>query len=179
MKDLFRLATLCVATIPLAGWCQAGPITTFTFTGTCFDCTGQGTGTLVLQNYTPGTALQTSNFVSFFYTSNLITVEANSLNNLVGMLPASLPDAADVTMDQLVVTPSCRFNCTTYDFNSANFDNNQWSMGIDDEGTNGIWSAATTAGTVPEPGSLTMLATGLAGLGALKLRRRLLARPVS
>ena len=45
--------------------------TTYDFSGTCQDCTG-GTGTLIVQDYTPGTTLTTANFVSWSYISNLV-----------------------------------------------------------------------------------------------------------
>jgi hypothetical protein len=48
--------------------------TVFDFTGNCTDCSGVGTGVLTLQNYTPGAAIDPSNFVSFVYSSNLTTV---------------------------------------------------------------------------------------------------------
>jgi hypothetical protein len=46
---------------------------TYDFSGNCADCQNTGNGVLTLQNYTPGTALSASNFVSFTYSSNLLT----------------------------------------------------------------------------------------------------------
>jgi len=56
---------------------QAAPVTfsTFDFKGTCSDCNGFGTGTLVLANYTLGNSFDTAaNFVSFDYSSNLLSL---------------------------------------------------------------------------------------------------------
>ena len=41
-----------------------GSNATYQFVGQCSDCTGTGTATLVLQNYTLGTQLANANFVS-------------------------------------------------------------------------------------------------------------------
>ena len=47
--------------------------TSYDFSGGCSDCQNTGNGVLTLQNYTPGTALSGVNFVSFIYSSNLLT----------------------------------------------------------------------------------------------------------
>jgi hypothetical protein len=178
MKDLLRLGTLCVAAALFAGLSQASAIpvySTFTFTGDCGDCTGQGTGTLVLQNYTLGDALETSNFVSFTYSSNLLNITGDSLDldddaGLDGILPVDLPGPANVDIYALVVVPGCS-DCTEYEFESFITEDAQWSVGEYDYGTNGIWSAAANT-AVPEPSSLVMLAAGLAGLVVWRQRRR-------
>ncbi len=175
MKDLFRLIKLCVAGTFLAGLSHASTITTFDFTGDCTDCTGQATATLVLQNYTLGDPLETSNFVSFSYSSNLISFGPDSLNNLdgvlEGMLPVDLPGPAIVSVENIVVSPGCE-DCAELGFYSVNYDSNAWELGVQDEGTNGIWSVAAATTGVPEPSSLAMLAAGLAGLVASRQRRR-------
>jgi hypothetical protein len=175
MKDLFRLGTLCVAAAVFAGLSHASAIiTTYDFTGDCTDCTGQGTGTLVLANYTLGDPLETSNFVSFTYSSNLLSFESDSLDsgygNLQGMLPVDLPGPATVEIEGLVLVPGCG-DCDELGFDSATYDSDAWSIGVEDYGTNGIWSAAATNTAVPEPSSLVTLAAGLAGLVAWRLRR--------
>ena len=73
------VATALVFGLPFAA--QANPVTTstFTFTGTCTDCTGFGIGTLVLQNYTLGNPIDTNtNYVSWFYQSDLLTESFSS-----------------------------------------------------------------------------------------------------
>jgi hypothetical protein len=179
MNNLFRLTTLSVAATFFASLSHASVLTTYTFTGDCGDCTGQGTGTLVLQNYTLGDDLQNSNFVSFTYSSNLIDFTSDSLNtlhgSLSGVLPTDLPGPANVDIEQLIVTPDCT-DCDEYDFRSETVDNNQWQVGVDDYGMNGVWTAQNATNTAaPEPASLMMLAAGLAGL---LLCDRLRALPV-
>jgi hypothetical protein len=127
-------------------------------------------GTLVLQNYTPGDELETSNFVSFTYSSNLLSFTSDD-GSLFGVLPVNLPAPANVDIEELVVVPGCT-NCAQLGFQSSTLDNDQWQVFTEDIGTNGIWSAAAPNTAVPEPSSLVMLAGGLAGLGAWRLRLR-------
>jgi len=175
MKDLFRLIGLCAAATLFAGLSHASTITTFSFTGDCSDCTGQATGTLVLQNYTLGDPLETSNFVSFAYSSNLISFGADSLDSfegiLEGVLPVDLPGPAIVSIENIVVSPGCE-DCEELGFYSVNYNSNAWTLGVQDYGTNGIWSAAAQNTAVPEPSSLAMLGVALAGLVAWRQRRR-------
>jgi hypothetical protein len=75
------LASLTLATAflnPMDAAAQTATDTTYMFTGSCSDCTGTGVGYLTLQNYTPGTALSYSDFVSFTYTSNLSSFSITS-----------------------------------------------------------------------------------------------------
>lgn len=67
---------------------QAAPatVTAYSFTGLCYDCTGTGTGTLYLTDYTPGAVLDTGNFDKFTYSSNLLTYTINSASVLTGSL---------------------------------------------------------------------------------------------
>jgi hypothetical protein len=176
MKDLFRLGTLCVAAALFAGLSHAGTVT-YDFTADCCDDSygpGSGNGTLVLQNYTLGDALEKSNFVSFSYSSPWFSISTDSLDStngsLSGMLPVDLPGPANVTIGEMLVTPGCS-TCGEVDFSSAIGQYNQFSFqGVgaseEDWGTDAIWSKAT----VPEPSSLVMLAVGLAGLVAWRRR---------
>jgi len=79
---------------------NVGTTATYQFTGHCSDCTGTGTGSLTVQNYTLGQPLGNGNFVSFSYSSNLtsFTISSATLVNLGGTLPASLPGPAAVTI---------------------------------------------------------------------------------
>jgi hypothetical protein len=175
MQSLSRLTALIGAAILFAGLSHAAAIiTTFDFTGDCGDCTGEGTGTLVLQNYTLGDALETSNFVSFTYKSNLVDITGDSIGSdggLSGMLPVDLPGPAIVDIGGLVVVPGCE-DCTEYEFESSIIDSASWDVGEYDYGTNGIWSAVAPKTAVPEPSALGMLAAGLAGLAAWRHSRR-------
>jgi PEP-CTERM motif len=166
MKNLFWLVTMCfvaIVSMPLTA-----STATYDFTGDCFDCQGQGMATLVLQDYTLGDPLQDSNFVSFSYASNLLNVFSTSISggNLTGMLPANLPGPADVTMN-FVVTSSGDFQGLLFFFETANSPNdslpNQWQIGEDDAGMNGIWSTPSTS-PVPEPSTAPLAAMAVAGL---------------
>jgi len=183
MKDLFRLGTVCVAAILFAGLSHADSITTYTFTDNCCDDgggPGSGTGTLVLQNYTLGDQLQTSNFVSFSYSSffgSFSNDVLNSTGSLSGTLPASLPGPANLEIDGLV-PPSC-LSCPGLDFLSETTNDDAFSLGTPSEigtgsaldfGSDGIWSAAAPNNAVPEPSLLVMLTAGLAGLLAWRAR---------
>jgi PEP-CTERM motif len=182
MKDLFRLGTLCVAATLFAGLCHAGAITTYTFAVDCCDDSygpGSGTGTLVLQNYTLGAPLETSNFVSFSYLSDWFSISTDSLDStngsLAGMLPVDLPGPANVSIGEMLVTPGCP-TCGEVGFSSATVNNDVFffqevGSGFEpDFGTDAIWSAAAQTTATPEPSSLVMLAAGLAGLVAGRQR---------
>jgi hypothetical protein len=168
---MFRLISICLPAIVCVGLSQAATMSTFTFTGDCEDCTGQGTATLVLQNYTQGDPLELSNFVSFSYMSNLLDIQSTSLSFISGTIPVDLPGPADVELDQLVVPPVCN-DCNTYDFRSQSINDGDWDIGVDDEGINGVWAAAATSSSdAPEPAPAVMLGLGIAALAAWKLRR--------
>jgi hypothetical protein len=80
-----------------AGSAQADP-TVLNFSGACGDCTGVGTGTLTLQNFTSG-PLTTNDFVSFVYKSNLISFTLNS-SDIVAMIGSIDPnDPAHAVID--------------------------------------------------------------------------------
>jgi hypothetical protein len=164
---------LVVAAFLAAGQLQlhatiVNPFSTYTFTGDCLDCTGQGHGTLVLQNYTLGNPFDITNFVSFSYTSNLTSFVLNGTGSGVGQasafagsLPAMLPSFADVNIDSQSVQI----------FNSSS--SGSWCAGFNgcnlDFGTNGVFDSPSAA--VPEPASLASTFTGLAGLMLIGLRR--------
>ena len=164
MKDLFRLIMLCVAAAVFAGLSHASTVT-YDFSGDCCDDSGgpgSATGTLVLQNYTPGDELEPSNFVSFSYSSLWIpffTTASLGGEGFSGVLPADLPGPADVLINE--------------GFFSEISNDGEFGLGDEaDFGTEGIWSVAAANTATPEPSSLVMLAAGLAGLVAWRQRRR-------
>jgi hypothetical protein len=162
-----------VLAIVQAGSAVPSVITTYNFVGTCSDCTGTGTGTLVLQNYTLGNAISSSNFVSFTYTSNLtsFTIPASNLSTIVATLPSALPAEANVFFETNV--------SPFYVFISENAnDNGDWCTGTDcdgDFGINGTWSLAVAAPTgAPAPNTIALMGVALVAvlMAQILLRRR-------
>ena len=137
---------------------------TFTFTGDCSDCSASGgsgtaSGTLVLQNYTLGTLLQSDNFVSFTYTSALLgtlTIDTSEFDHfaVTSELNAPFPAAENVAIT---------FD-TTDEFHTST--DGTWAYIIGDVGTNAIWS------TTPIPAALPLFAGGLGAMGLLGWRRK-------
>jgi hypothetical protein len=165
--SLFRISIFLVVCVlaavetSFAGACiQGGSQATYQFVGQCTDCTGTGVGQLTVQNYTLGTELNSCNFVSFTYTSNLtsFTITPSGVNDLGGTLPASLPSAAFVRVRG---TGSNNFGSST---------NGSWSVDLTDYGTGGTWSLPSA---VPTLSTAAWCALGLllAGAGALLAQR--------
>src|SRR5438067_2311009 len=107
---MFNLQKLLLGAVLLTslGSTSAWGSTVYYFTGQCSDCTGSGVAVLTVDNYTPGDFLSVANFVSFSYTSNLFPSVVFQLGDpgldLQGVIPASLPDFADVTITDLEPT---------------------------------------------------------------------------
>jgi hypothetical protein len=164
-RPFFAMATFALALAPFQLSASIIPVTaTYQFIGACApnDCTGEGTGTLTLTNYTLGTALDKTNFVSFSYSSNLITIDidSSSLSFFAGSIASSLPAASYVNIQGS--DPSQAF---------VSLPNGAWCGGIgcgQDNGLVSTWSAA--AAPVPEPGMFLPVAGGILGL-ALSRRR--------
>ena len=175
--SIFRVSILLVVCVLAAvetsyaiGCPTGGPQATYRFVGQCTDCSGTGVGLLTVQNYTLGNTLTSCNFVSFTYTSNLIsfTMTQSDFPYLGGMLPVSLPATATVTI---------RDNVIEMQFGSDV--SGSWSVGafsFDDTGTSSIWGypAPATTPAVPTLSTAAFCALGLllAGAGALLVRRR-------
>lgn len=125
----------------------------FTFTGQCTDCSGTGTGQLILlADYVLGTPLSAEDLVSFNYSSNLIpdlSIHNDPTEKLSGILPVGLGPANISISDA-----NDSFNTST---------DGTWSA-LDppaDTGTNGIWSTPSTTPT-PEPSAWPLIGICLA-----------------
>jgi len=142
--------------------------TTYYFTGTCTrDCTGNGTGTLVVANYTLGQPLTSNNLVSFTYTSGFlgtVTITGGSPAVLSGTLPAVLPGFSTQTV---IVSNTNQAGPSFLGFNA--YAGGTWCIGYNsycnaDSGTGGTWS---TTGSTPTPTATTPVGTPALGTPAL------------
>ena len=175
-RTILRMAVLFLA-CAFTAMPVANTTTTFQFVGQCADCTGTGTGLLVLQNYTPGTTLTSSNFVSYTYSSNLINFSISSaqLTSISGSLPASLPGVANLSFNGSGVNG--QFITNTQNGAYPGY----WCAGAacsSDWGPTHTWSLYS-APVTPASGApaltdtiLLSLAAGIAVMGGMLLKRR-------
>jgi hypothetical protein len=166
MRNRSVVLTLAAITLGLPQTAPAvSPTTTYNFTGTCTDCSGTGTATLVLSNYTLGQPITTSNFVSLTYNgTNLIsafTIPANAPSLNVSGSITTLPGQNTVSIN------SSLFSSITFSSNT----NGQWFVGLSDFGTVSVWTG-TNITTTPAPSTIVLLAIGLLALTALFWRQR-------
>jgi DNA-binding beta-propeller fold protein YncE len=164
LSTFFRnLAVLAfVVTLGTASASADVAVEVFTFTGECTDCSGTGTGTLILlAGYDLGTALSADDLYSFNYSSNLtdISIHNDPTEVLSGTLPVGLgPANIFISGDSGTVTFSSSSDGTWSALNPPA-----------DYGTSGIWTAGYPTPT-PEPSALPVI--GIALAGAVFLRRR-------
>jgi hypothetical protein len=150
-------------------------IDTYTFTGVCAenDCSGSGTATILLKNYTQGTALNDQNFVSFDYHSSIFPLPAglhadsSDVFSLSGNIPNGLPSPS-VNFQLAWFAGGNFFSFQTF-AEAGNWSLQETELGIlDDFGPSYVFDAAA----VPGP----MVGAGLPGLvmaaGALLAWRR-------
>ena len=162
-----RLALHLSALLPVFAWIGApfpGPQITYNFVGVCSDCTGTATAQLVLASYNLGANIQSGNFVSLTYSSNLtnFTILASDRPDLKGALPPNLPAPANFGI-------RASGNRTFI----ANNDGT-WCAGPGcnaDSGTSGTWSLPPVAVPTVRAPVLIGVALTLAALGLFLLTR--------
>lgn len=165
MFTFFRNLTVLaiLVTIGAASASATIAVEVFTFTGECTDCTGNGTGTLILlAGYALGTPLSAEDLVSFNYSSNLIpdlSIHNDPSENISGILPVGLGPA-----NIFISGADGTFNTST---------DGTWSAFEPpaDVGTNGNWSTASAMST-PEPSALPAIGICLAGVIFFRGRRK-------
>ena len=163
-KHMMRFLTALSAIFGLAAIAAPAAAVDFKFSGTCIDCSGTGEGTLVLKDYTLGDTLTSANFVSFTYTSSLLSYSLSSVDDLTGSLTAATGPAFVVfhgggyTFDSFVAGPFSPWCTGSTGACSSDF------------GLFSSWSLV--AGTVPEPAMWGVMVLGFGLLGASMRRPR-------
>jgi MYXO-CTERM domain-containing protein len=168
---------LLVAALAVTESSSAAPGTiTFNFSGTCTDCSGTATASLVLVgSYTLGTPITASNLVSFTYNrTNLtpsFTFTPSSQNfSVIGSMtniPGSNAFLVEGNTNGVVVNGSTN----GIFFNSGL--NGNWSVGLSDQGTAGTWSmAGGSVSATPAPPTSILLLIGLMALTAFGVWQR-------
>ena len=162
-ERIMRFLTAMAALIGLATLAAPAAATTFGFSGICIDCAGTGTGTLVVKDYTLGDTLTSSNFVSFTYSSNLLSYALSSVDDLTGTLTAGTGPAY------------VAFHGGGYTFSSfAAGPFSPWCTGLTGAcGSDfGLFSSWSLAASVPEPAMWGVMVLGFGLLGASMRRPR-------
>jgi hypothetical protein len=155
LSTFFRNLTLLaiMATLGAASASAEIAVEVYTFTGQCTDCTGTGTGTLILlADYVLGTPLLDDDLYSFNYSSNKIpdlSIHNDPTEELSGILPVGL-GPANISISGANGSFDTNADGTWSAFNPPA-----------DIGTNGIWSAGSATPT-PEPSALPVIGMCLA-----------------
>ena len=170
----FALATaLATAALTAPAFAVVAPTTSYTFTGICEDCNTSGstaTAVLTLADYTPGTDLKNSNFVSFSYNSDKVDFQSSNFflvsNDISGNI-GSAPGYYDFSYSEDLFGIFKLNSFKTSSDGTWNYSVNQLDL---DHGTAGTWNAGTSA--VPEPASWAMMIGGVGFAGVAMRRKR-------
>ena len=162
-QRMMRFLTALAALIGFASWAAPAAAVDFDFSGLCIDCTGAGTGTLVLKDYTLGDTLTSDNFVSFTYASNILSYTLTSVDDLTGSLSAGDGPAfvafhgGGYTFDSFAAGPFSPWCTGTTGTCASDF---------------GLFSSWSLASAVPEPAMWGVMVLGFGLLGASMRRPR-------
>jgi hypothetical protein len=162
---------LAFAIVSICAFSTSALASVYTFTATCTDCSNV-LGTLTLKDYTPGTQLQDSNFVSLVYSSSVISPALDIEDaHISGVLPEN---------------GTARFAFDGFSATGLIFDGHVYNEILMDTFVDGSWSIGPDASVldfgpshnfalqaaVPEPSTWMTLLLGFCGLGLLARRRR-------
>jgi len=138
---------------------------TFNFSGTCTDCSGTATATLVLVgSYTIGTPITNSNLVSFTY-------NGTNLTNPFTYTPSGAIFTPTGSMTTIPGPNAFRVETNGGEIFSSSVNGN-WSVSTTDVGTAGTWSLAGGIAATPAPPAGILLVAGLMCLTAFFAWRR-------
>lgn len=164
IKNTVRSIAFGLAVLAALGSQEARASTlndTYTFTGVCRvgDCVGVGIGSLVVNNYVLGDTLTNANFVSFDYSSSIISgfsITVGTLGSISGSLNSDLSGGVSSVG---IVGNGMMFVSST---NGAG----AWCLGAacnNDDGPSSSWTSSQSS--TPEPATLFVSVLGLAAMG--------------
>ena len=169
---LMAASTLVLGSVAKADVVSPPGDFTFTFSGQCADCTGYGTGTLQVQDYSLGTSLTDANLVDFTYSSNLTSFDINPVNDDGLLSHDSLSGSITTAPGYYSIDVAQNFLIfTTAEFTSGT--DGTWNATVNqinlDSGTHGNWNGPTIS-AAPEPSIWLLIFAGVGGIGVM-LRR--------
>jgi MYXO-CTERM domain-containing protein len=168
--NIFGLLLVVALAVTESSSAAPGTIT-FNFSGTCTDCQGTATATLVLVgSYVQGTPITASNLVSFTYNgTNLTGPFTYTPSTPSFFVSGSMTNIPGANAFDVVANNNIFFDSEL---------NGNWSVGLTDLGTAGTWSlAGGGVSPTPAPPTSILILMGLMSLAAFHVwqRRRRIA----
>ncbi len=166
IKNTVRSIAFGLAVLAAMGSQQARASTlndTYTFTGVCRvgDCVGVGIGSLVVNNYVLGDTFTNANFVSFDYSSSIVSSFSVTSQNLAFFSGSLNSDLSGGVSSMSIVGGGMMFVSST---NGAG----AWCLGPacnNDDGPSSSWELTSSGSPTPEPATLFVSVLGLAAMG--------------